>query len=150
MLLKGAFNGHWCLPGANQPPPLSAQGVSPLNKFSAVGDTTKASYNRINSMSDAFFDSISGKDLFSNPNVALSQHINAAEAEARQTLQAGEYIRQSHRHGKSNTSLESTAAGAQRVAQQLARTTNLGQRKERLFGEHIRETVDALKLLWRK
>jgi hypothetical protein len=101
-------------------------------------------------MSDAFFDSISGKDVFCNPNLALSQHINAAEAEARQTLQDGEYIRQSHRHGKSNTSLESTAAGAQRVAQQLARTVNLGQRKERLFGEHIRQTADTLRLLWRK
>jgi len=101
-------------------------------------------------MSDLFFNTISAKDIFRDAKLHLAQHIDAAAVQAKQTLEAGEYIRQSHREGRSNTSLESTTIGAQRVAQGLAKSLDLGRRKERLFGEHLSETADVLKRLWRR
>ena len=95
------------------------------------------------------FDKISGRDLFENADLHLSTNIAAAETEARQVVHSGETIREVHDHGNINDSKESTNDGAQRVADDLAERVQLGERKNRFFGQHIKEAVAALRPLWR-
>ncbi len=101
-------------------------------------------------MNTTFFDTISARDLFEKPDLNLSANINAAETEAQHVVESGESIREIHSHGNLNDSLESTYEGAQRVADDLSKRVTLGERKERLFFENIREAVAAFRPLWRK
>jgi hypothetical protein len=102
------------------------------------------------SMSAIFFDTVSARDLFKKPDLHLSANIAAAEEEAQNAVESGEPIREIHSHGNLNTSLESTYEGTQSVADDLAERVTLGERKERLFGENIREAIAAFRPLWRK
>lgn len=101
-------------------------------------------------MNTTFFDTVSARDLFKKPDLHLSGNIDAAEEEAQHVVESGESIREFHGHGNLNASLESTYEGAQSVADDLAKRVTLGERKERLFGEHIREAIAAFRPLWRK
>jgi len=100
-------------------------------------------------MTTIFFDTVSGRDLFHEPAINLAANIAAAEEDAKHVVESGEPIREIHSHGNLNASLESTYEGAQLVADDLAKRVTLGERKERLFGENIREVIDAFRPVWR-
>ena len=101
-------------------------------------------------MRTTFFDMISARELFENSELHLSQNIKESEDEAHRVIESGEPIRDIHSHGNLNASLESTYEGARAAADHLAKHVTFGERKERLFGEHIREAIAAFRPLWRK
>ena len=101
-------------------------------------------------MHTKFFETVSGRELFENSDLDLSTNIDESEEEAQQIVEKGEQIREKHGHGNLNASRESTYEGAQKVANYLAKNVTLEDRKERFFGEHIREALAALRSLWKK
>jgi hypothetical protein len=101
-------------------------------------------------MKTTFFDTISARELFEKSELHLSKNIDESEEEARLVVQSGEPIREIHSHGNLNASRESTYEGARAVADHLVKHVTLGEPKERLFGEHIREAIAAFRPLWRE
>jgi hypothetical protein len=102
-------------------------------------------------MNTTSFDSVSVRELFGEkPELHLLKNINASEKEAHKVVESGEFIRDTHNHGNTNSSLKSTYEGARKVADKLAERVTLGERSERLFGEHIREAFAAFRPLFRK
>jgi hypothetical protein len=96
-----------------------------------------------------FFDTISARELFEKSELHLSKNIDESKEDAHLVIELGEPIREIHGHGNLNASRESTYEGARAVADSLAKRVTLGEPKERLFGEHIREAIAAFRPLWR-
>lgn len=102
-------------------------------------------------MNTTFFNTVSARDLFGKmTELPFSKNIDEAKEEAHKVVASGDFIRETQAHGNTNESLESTPAGALLVAEDLANRATVGEQKDRLFFENIRETLAALRPLWRK
>jgi len=101
-------------------------------------------------MKTTFIDTISARELFEKSELHLKKNIGESEEEAHLVVESGEPVREIHGQGNLNDSRESTYEGARAVADYLAKRVTLGEPKERLFGQHIREAIAAFRPLWRK
>lgn len=100
---------------------------------------------------------ISAKQLFSSGVWQLPKNIGDATGRAQMILENGEFVRTKRRDGNVNSSLESTAAGAICVANDIAKRFSLDERpvnahhsSNAFFGENLRRTIKAFKVLGRK
>ena len=103
------------------------------------------------------FPDVSAKQLLGAGAWALQRTISDATDRAKTILSYGEFARQKRSEGNINSSLGSTADGAISVAQNIAGRFSLdekGQTSEHIhrafFGENIRRTISAFRVLTRK
>lgn len=106
-------------------------------------------------MSNTFPD-VSAKQL-SGAGLTLQQAIAAAANQAKTVLTSGEFVRAKRNEGNMNSSLESTSAGAINVAGKITKHFRLDEppqnteyRPHAFFGENIRRTIAAFRVLGRK
>ena len=102
------------------------------------------------------FPDVSAKQL-SSAGLTLQDAISAATDHAKTVLTSGEFVRMKRNEGNMNSSLESTSEGAINAADKIARHFDLDvthkstkARSRAFFGENIRRTVAAFRVLGRK
>jgi hypothetical protein len=102
-------------------------------------------------MNTTIFDQISTREMFGEEaDLHLAKNIRDAAGEAHEIVECGEFIRDRHKEGNVNSSLESTYEGVQKVADVVASNITLEERPEPLFGQHFNELIAAFRPLWRK